>query len=143
MSTNNGKYRVILSGCDATVFPPTNSTIGMVSAKYAAAHPDVIKAIIKGRQMGVEYMRANRKEAAEIIAKEYKVDVATLAKGLDRMLDEGTNAGVPVFGDGRIQMPALQMYIEQSLLVGVVKEGVDIGRYIDESFLPAELKRQK
>ena len=54
ISTNKGKYRVILSGDDATIFPASSNTVGFVSGKFAKEKPEVIRSIIEGRRRGVK-----------------------------------------------------------------------------------------
>lgn len=134
------KYRIILSGDDATQFPSITNTLGFVSNKYAKEHPEIVKAIIQGRRLGVEYMTKNRKESAAIIAKSFKLDPAIIEVSLDRLIDKGTTEGVPAFSPGTLSFAALERGLELARLVGTIKGDVNLKTMVDDSYLAPDLR---
>src|SRR6478752_4454308 len=93
------KYRVLAWGKD--LFPPMNNVVGITTGKAIKEHPDTLRAIIRARRRAVEFMNAHPKEAAEIIATVYKMDVPVIEKAIANM--GVTVEGVPYWGPGRIQ----------------------------------------
>src|SRR5215831_5301835 len=75
-SKNAERYRVIGWGKD--LFPPMNNVVGVATSKAMKEHGDTLRAIIKARRRGVEFMQKNPKEAAQIIATVYKMDPAVI-----------------------------------------------------------------
>lgn len=133
------KYRVLAWGKD--LFPPMNNVVGITTGKAMREHPDTLRALIRGRRKAVEFMNANRKEAAEIIASVYKMDVAVIAKAIENT--GVTVDGVPYWGLGKMEYRAMDNMIRAQKLVGAVKGDVDWSKFVDESFLPDDLKSKK
>ncbi|WP_196590453.1 aliphatic sulfonate ABC transporter substrate-binding protein [Pectinatus frisingensis] len=71
---SEGKAKVI---ADGTGIKRGNLVTYAVSP-YAKAHPQIITAYIKACQEGSDYIKSNPKEAAELIAKDMKVEPAIL-----------------------------------------------------------------
>ena len=133
------KYRVIAWGKD--LFPPMNNVVGISTFKAMKEQPEQLRAIIRARRKAVEFMNANRKEAAQIIAEVYKMDVAVIEKA---MAQTGVTVdGVPYWGPGNLQYKGMDNMIRAQKLVGAVKGDVDWSKMVDESFLPNDLKSKK
>ncbi len=133
------KYTVLAWGKD--LFPPMNNVVGISTAKAMKDHPDTIRAIIRARRKGVEFMNAHRAEAAQIIATVYKMDEPVIAKAI---ANTGVTVdGVPYWGPGNLQYKGMDNMIRAQKLVGAVKGDVDWSKIVDESFLPDDLKSKK
>ncbi len=130
------KYRVIGWGKD--LFPPMNNVVGIATEKVMKDHPDTLRAIIRARRRGVEFMNQHPKEAAEIIASVYKMDPAVIEKAI-RNTGVTVN-GVPYWDSGKIHYQGLDNMIRAQKMVGAVKGDVDWSKIVDESFLPNDLK---
>lgn len=133
------KYTVLAWGKD--IFPPMNNVVGVATAKAMKQHPDAIRAVIRARRKAVEFINSHPKEAAEIIAKVYKMDVPVIAKAISQ-----TNVvvdGVPYWGPGNLQYRGMDNMIRAQKLVGAVKGDIDWSKFVDESFLPDDLKSKK
>ena len=87
------------------------------------------------------FMKANPKEAAQIIAEVYKMDVAVIEKAIAQT--GVTVDGVPYWGPGNLQYKGMDNMIRAQKLVGAVKGDVDWSKMVDESFLPDDLKSKK
>jgi NitT/TauT family transport system substrate-binding protein len=143
LSMNNGKYRILGTTVDPDVYVHTVSSIGAVRNDYAKAHPDVIRAIIKGYSMGAEYINAHPAESAVVIAKEYQVDTAPVEASIRSALARLKDRGVQSFTTGGFSQEAMDNSIKMARLVDAVDGDVDLKSMIDESYLPDNLKTKK
>jgi NitT/TauT family transport system substrate-binding protein len=138
-SKNGDKYRVLAWGKD--MFPPMNNVVGITTEKTMKERGDDLRKLIRARRKAVEFMNANRQEAAEIIARVYKMDVPVIAKA---MANTGVTVdGVPYWGPGNLQYKGMDNMIRAQKLVGAVTGDVDWSKLVDESFLPDDLKSKK
>ena len=87
-------------------------------------------------------MKEHPDEAAEIVAKEYNIDL-DVAKSAVRNLTTSTTKGVPYWGEGQIHMEGLKRMIEAQRSVGAIQGEVDYSKIIDTRFLPDDLKALK
>jgi NitT/TauT family transport system substrate-binding protein len=100
---------------------------------------DFIRAVIRARRKAVQFMKTNPDEAAEIVAKEYNIDL-DVARSAVRNLTTSTTRGVPYWGEGAIHMEGLKRMIEAQRSVGAITGEVDYSKIIDTRFLPDDLK---
>jgi NitT/TauT family transport system substrate-binding protein len=138
-SKNADKYRVIGWGKD--LFPPMNNVVGISTTKAMKEQGDTLRAIIRARRRGVEFMKANPKEAAQIIASVYKMEPAVIENAIRQT--GVTVEGVSYWGPGGINYKGLDNMIRAQKLVGAIKGDVDWSKIVDESFLPADLRSKK
>jgi len=138
---NGAKYKTIARGSE--IFPPISNTIGVTSRKTLQERPQVVRAIIQARRKAVEYMQANRKESAQLIAKHYKMDPAVIEKVMSNLMDHGTVRGVPYWGLGNFEYESLNNLVRAMNLIGVINGQLDWNKYVDESYLPADLQSKK
>ena len=90
---------------------------------------------------GAEFMHANPKEAAQIIASVYKMEPAVIENAIRQT--GATVDGITYWGPGRINYKGLDNMIRAQKLVGAVKGDVDWSKIVDESFLPEDLRSKK
>jgi NitT/TauT family transport system substrate-binding protein len=138
-SKNAERYRVIGWGRD--LFPPMNNVVGVTTTKAMKEHGDTLRAIIRARRRGVEFMKANPKEAAQIIATVYKMEPAVIENAIRQT--GVTVEGVSYWGPGGINYKGLDNVIRAQKLVGAIKGDVDWSKIVDESFLPEDLRTKK
>lgn len=139
-SLNEGKYNVIIQAKD--VFPQMNNVLGITTTKALKNRPNDVKCVINARRKGVEFMYANPKEAAKIIAKVYKMDEAVIEKAVTHLIN-GSVDGVPYWGPGRFHYEGMNNMLRAQRMVGAVKGDVDWSKMVDESLLPDDLKTKK
>jgi NitT/TauT family transport system substrate-binding protein len=140
LAKNPGKYRVVLEGTDASIFPAQNGTVGYVTGKFRTEHPEVIQGIIAARREAVEFMKANPTKAAADIAKQYNADPALIEGIITHLADKGAVGDTAFYGLGNFDLAAMNNTVEMSKLVGAIEGDIDIKSMIDESFLPDDLK---
>ena len=139
-SRDDRKYNVIIRAKD--VFPPMTNVVGITSAQVIKTRPDVVRKIIVARRKAVEFMYANPKESAQIIAKAYKMDPSIIEKAVLNLVNGSVN-GVPYWGTGRLYYDGMDNMIRAQRLVGAVKGDVDWSKIVDESLLPDDQQTKR
>ena len=86
-------------------------------------------------------MKANPKEAAQIIASVYKMEPAVIENAIRQT--GVTVDGVSYWGPGGFNYKGLDNMIRAQKLVGAIKGDVDWSKIVDESFLPENLRSRK
>jgi NitT/TauT family transport system substrate-binding protein len=132
-SQNQGKVKAAFWAKDCTDAAMTQ-TVGITTTDYAKTGADKLRAIIDARREGVEFIKKNPDEAADIVAKAYNGDAK-----LYRDVFRNFNA-MGYFGDGRLQYENINRMLEGMKLVGRLRAPVDLKEVTDPSFLPKELQ---
>lgn len=134
------KYRAVVVASE--VLPPLDNVVGVTTVEMAEKKGDFLRAVIRARRKAVKFMIANPDEAAEIVAKQYNIDL-DVARSAVRNLTQSTTKGVPYWGEGDIHMDGLKRMIEAQRSVGAINGEVDYSKIIDTRFLPDDLKAIK
>jgi NitT/TauT family transport system substrate-binding protein len=132
------KYRAVVVASDT--LPPLDNVVGVTTVEMAEKKGDFIRAVIRARRKAVIFMREHPDEAAEIVAKQYNIDV-DVAKSAVRNLTTSKTKGVPYWGEGEIHLEGLKRMIEAQRSVGAIAGEVDYDKIIDTRFLPDDLKK--
>ena len=132
-----GKYRAVVVASE--VLPPLDNVVGVATVEMMEKKGDFIRAVIRARRKAVKFMKEHPDEAAEIVAKQYNIDV-DVAKSAVRNLTTNMTKGVPYWGEGEIHMEGLKRMIEAQRSVGAIQGEVDYSKIIDTRFLPDDLK---
>ena len=135
-----GKYRAVVVASD--ILPPLDNVVGVATVEMLEKKGDFIRAVIRARRKAVQFMKAHPDEAAEIVAKQYNIDLE-VAKSAVRNLTTSTTKGVPYWGEGEIHLDGLKRMIEAQRSVGAITGEVDYSKIIDTRFLPDDLKTIK
>ncbi len=67
------KYRAVIVASDT--LPPLDNVVGVTTVEMAEKKGDFIRAVIRARRKAVIFMREHPDEAAEIVAKQYNIDL--------------------------------------------------------------------
>jgi NitT/TauT family transport system substrate-binding protein len=135
-----GKFRAVVVASD--ILPPLDNVVGVATVEMLEKKGDFIRAVIRARRKAVQFMKARPDEAAEIVAKQYNIDLE-VAKSAVRNLTTSTTKGVPYWGEGEIHLDGLKRMIEAQRSVGAITGEVDYSKIIDTRFLPDDLKAIK
>ena len=120
--------------------PNETQTVGIVRTDYLKSHPEVIRGIIAARRKAVIYMATHRAEAAQILAREYKMDPAVAASAINNVLD----ADPKYWSEGGFDYKSMDEVLKGLVLVKAIPEGpFDWSKIVDESMLPADLRKKK
>jgi NitT/TauT family transport system substrate-binding protein len=113
--------------------------VGVTTAHYAKANPQVIRGILAARREAVDYIYANPAEAAKLIVKEFgegmSLDVIT------RAIQHAVE--LKFWSRGEIDIVGLEEVAKVMIRQGDLKAAVDWSKMIDQSYLPADLPRVK
>jgi NitT/TauT family transport system substrate-binding protein len=134
------KYRAVVVASE--VLPPLDNVVGVTTVEMAEKKGDILRAVIRARRKAVIFMREHPDEAAEIVAKQYNIDL-DVAKSAVRNLTTSTTKGVPYWGEGDIHLEGLKRMIEAQRSVGAINGEVDYTKIVDTRFLPDDLKAIK
>ena len=133
-SARKDKYRVIFAIKDE--LPPIAQTVAIASTKFIKEQPDKLRAIIRGRMMGVDYIYSNPKDAAKLLSESY--DKLPLAVAESAVMN---NVAIKYWGRGGFEYAAMDEMLKALKIVGALKGEVDWSKMVDASFLPEELKK--
>jgi len=118
-----------------TMDPKMMQTVMITTTDYAKANPEIIKGLIAARRDGLSYALAHLDEAADITAKAYNNPNVELFRAHLREL-----AKENYWGEGQLDYPAMNRMVEGLQITGQIKGDVDWPKYVDTSYLPADLR---
>jgi NitT/TauT family transport system substrate-binding protein len=133
-SARKDKYRVIFAIKDE--LPPIAQAVAIASTKFMKENPEKLRAIIRGRMMGVDYIYSNPKDAAKLLSETY--DKLPLAVAENAVMN---NVAIKYWGRGGFEYAAMDEMLKALKIVGALKSEVDWSKMVDASFLPEELKK--
>ena len=137
-SKEKNNYRLVFNSSDWA--PHITQTVGVVKTDYLKKNPDKIRAIIEARRKGVEFIKQNPDEAAPIFAKEYKISLDEAKSALQTVAS--VKGGYWSLGD--FDYPGMETMLKGLVLVKAIEPGpFDWSKVVDESFLPADLRKQR
>lgn len=118
--------------------PAYAQTVGIATDESIAKQGPKLKAIIEARRKGVEFLYANPKEAAAIVAKAYNLppDIATSA------IANVLKMNPTWWGRGDLKQPLMEAMAEALGSVGALQLPVDWKAATNDSFAPPAAKTQ-
>jgi NitT/TauT family transport system substrate-binding protein len=113
------------------VLPTANitQTVGIVTAEFAKAHPDKVRALVEGRRKGVEFIYAHPKEAADILAKAYNSDPKIMEEAVANMVK------IRYWSAGEFDIDGMKRMVDGMVQVGALDKPFDVTKLIDSSYL--------
>ena len=115
--------------------PRMMQTVMITTAEYAKAHPDIIKGLIVARREGLAYMIDHPDESADTTAKAYNNPNVDLFRAhMHELIKE------KYWSDGRLDYVGMNHMVEGLQITGQIKGDVDWSKYVDTSYLPADLR---
>lgn len=118
--------------------PKMMQTVLVTTIAYAKEHPDAVKGLIAARREGLAYTKAHPDEAADILAKAYNNPNKDLFRAhLHRLVAED------YWSNGKLDYEAMNHMVEGLQITGQLKGDVNWSKYVDTSFLPADLQATK
>jgi NitT/TauT family transport system substrate-binding protein len=139
-SYSQAKARLRIAFRSLDIVPNETQTVGIVRTDYLKEHPEVIRNIILARREAVQYIAAHREEAAQIVARAYKMDVPAVSSAINNVLDSHTN----YWSEGNFDFPSMNEVLKGLVLVKAIPEGpFDWSKIVDESQLPPDLRTKK
>ncbi|HEY0294976.1 MAG TPA: ABC transporter substrate-binding protein [Bordetella sp.] len=126
------QYRTVYHAGE--ILKPMTTSVGITTRKFAAEHPDVLKAIIAGRRAGVEATYADPGAAAKLLESSFKLTPEVAREAVDNMVKSR------MWSDGEFDRAELDRMVAGLKIIGELNEDVDWSKLVDTAFLPADLQ---
>ncbi len=104
--------------------------------EFIAKNPNTVKAYLRATGRAMEWIKANRDEAAKLVNKQMKYSVEHARKGINDVA-YGWNP------DGRLPQEGMKVFWSISVEAGDVKEPWPNSKWLDESFLKTQNEWRK
>jgi len=125
------KYKV-LSWLDGRI-PAYTQTVTISTDEMIAKSPDKLRAVIEARRKGVEFLYANPKESAAILAKVYNLPPDVASSALANILKQNPTW----WNRGELKQPLMEAMAEALGSVGALQLPIDWKAAIQPGFVPA------
>ncbi len=112
--------------------PAYAQTVGIATDEAIAKNGPKLKAVIEARRKGVEFLYANPKESAAILAKAYNLAPDVAASAIDNILKMNPTW----WGRGDLKQPLMEAMAEALGSVGALQLPIDWKAATNASFLP-------
>jgi NitT/TauT family transport system substrate-binding protein len=113
--------------------PAYTQTVAITTDEMIAKKPDKLRAVIEARRKGVDFLYANPKESAAILAKAYNLPPDVAASALNNILKMNPSW----WSRGEIKQPLMEAMAEALGSVGALQLPIDWKAAIQPGFTPA------
>jgi len=127
------KYRAVFR--TSVELPAVLTQVGVVTADYAKAHPDIVRKLVAVHRDAVAYMTAHPDDAVRVYDDVWCSSGNPVDAVLRRLLADR------YWSPGTINDAGLATMLRGMRLVGVLAGPFDLNAAIDRSYLPADLRR--
>ena len=131
------KYKIAFTS--ASSVPHMTQSVGVVRTDYLKDHGDQIKAIIKARCEGVRFLQEHPKEAAEMLARAYKLAPAVAQSAVERV----TGPGSHYWSLGGFDYEGMDVVLNAMRKVKAIGDApLDWSKVVDEHYLSPECNKK-
>ena len=125
------QYKVLFNVSEYV--PPLAGLAGIAEREFATRNRAVLEKVLAARARAVEFIYANPKEAASIIAKEFNLPEEAMQAIMPGLV------GDKMWLAGRINPERYVNFLEAMKIVGAMPEAekFDLSKFVDPSYLPA------
>ncbi len=121
------------------VLPALSNVVGVATIGATETQGEKLRAILRAHRAAVKFMYSNTDEAADMIAKAYRLDPGEMRTMLHRLVMVKVD-GRPYFNEGRFYLDGIARMLKMQENVGAVTGTYDLAASIDMRFLPADLQ---
>ena len=118
--------------------PPLHYLFGITTPDFAKKNPDLVRKLIKARRDAVAWIYAHPTEAVAYCADFLEVDTSLATKIMPKFLLGAT--ATPYWSPGNFIREGLASNDAGLRLIGALEGTVDWNKYVDQSYLPADLQ---
>lgn len=118
--------------------PAYTQTVGIATDEAIAKKGDKLRAVVEARRKGVEFLYANPKEAAAIVAKAYNLAPDVAANAIANIIKMNPTW----WNRGELKFPLMEAMAESLGSVGALQLPIDWKAATNESFIPPSAKTQ-
>lgn len=104
-----------------------------VNKEFAQQHPQAIRGVFEALYEAVEFIQAHPDQAAEIGTKHFRASKEVLMSGIRNYLDNDV-------WDMKVDPQGFETVMKGMLATGQLEEKVDIGKLLNQSYLPEKLR---
>ena len=127
------RYHVLFVAAEQ--IPKVTWSVGVTTKAFARANPDKLRALIRTHRRAVDYVYANRAEAAEVYAKVWEIERSHAEKIIPKYYD------FRHWSRGDFDKEGLEAMSTGMVVVGEIDKPIDWKAVIDQSFLPEDMRR--
>lgn len=109
--------------------PPMTQTVGVTTAEFANNNQDTLRALIRARARGVDFVYENPEETADIVAKHYEMDRDLALRAINNLIE------LKYWGRGELDYEAMDNLIDGLRIIGEVEGEIDWSQHVDASFI--------
>ena len=113
--------------------PAYTQTVAIATDETIAKRPDKLRAVIEARRKGVEFLYANPKESAAILAKAYNLPPDVAASALNNIIKMNPSW----WSRGELKKPLMEAMAEALGSVGALQLPIDWNAAVKPGFEPA------
>lgn len=118
--------------------PAYAQTVGIATDETIAKKGDKLRAVIEARRKGVEFLYANPKEAAQIVAKVYNLPADVAENSINNIIKMNPTW----WNRGGLKLPLMEAMADALGSVGALQLPIDWKASTNESFIPPSAKTQ-
>jgi NitT/TauT family transport system substrate-binding protein len=118
--------------------PAYAQTVGIATDEAIAKHGAKLKAVIEARRKGVDFLYANPKESAAILAKAYNLPPDVAESAINNILKMNPTW----WNRGELKLPLMEAMAQALGSVGALQLPIDWKAAINDSFVPPAAKTQ-
>jgi NitT/TauT family transport system substrate-binding protein len=104
--------------------------------EFVTKNPNSIKAYVRATTRAMDWIRANREEAAQLVTKQLKYKIEYARRAVDDLVDGW-------YPDGRLPQDGMKVFWEIAVESGEVKEPWPNNRWLDDTFLRTQNEWRK
>ena len=128
------KYQVVFTFAD--LIPQVTWLVGVATREFAEKQPEKLRKLIQVRRKGVDFIYANRAEAAAIYAEVWQQKPEDVARFFPKYFDMPGEWSPGDFNKGGLEKMSAGLQ-----LIGDADKPIDWMPIIDQRFLPKDLQR--
>lgn len=132
LTKSGDQYRLVF--WPAETLPAMTAGLGVVNPAYARENPEKVEKLVRARRKAVDWIYANPVAAADYCAKFLDIDKELAAKLLPKFIEW------KFWSPGSFSKDGLDVVVKGLNLLGTVQGEVDWASYIDERYLPNDLR---
>ncbi len=121
------------------VLPALSNVVGVATIAATETQGEKLRAILRAHREAVRFMYSHPDEAADMIAKVYRLDPGDMRTMLARLIKVKVDGRV-YFNEGRFYLDGIRRMLKMQENVGAVTGTYDLDASIDMSFLPDDLQ---
>jgi NitT/TauT family transport system substrate-binding protein len=132
LTASGSEFKMIFRAADH--MPPLHFSFGVTTPEFGAKSPDMVRKLVNARRRAVDWLYAHPEESVAFCAEFLEIDKPLAARILPKFI-----AG-KYWSPGNFTREGLDSNITGLHLIGALEGTIDWGKYVDQKFLPDDLR---